>query len=66
MARSITSTGRLHTDIHHSPDDGGWYAQQEQEYCGKLRTRVSKNVWKSHEEAAKAVLYGDVQWEKWY
>jgi hypothetical protein len=55
-------------EICHSPDEGGWYVQQEERWGQRPRLhrfRTSKKIYKTHADAEKAYLYGDVKWTKW-
>ncbi len=61
----IQHSGTRHVEVCYSKDDGGWYVQQNETYRGKHRFRTSKEVYKTHTEAEKAYIYGDVKWTKW-
>lgn len=53
------------TDFVYSPDDGGWYIQQDKRLGGKVLTRKTVGIFQSESKAHKALEYNRVRWTKW-
>lgn len=52
-------------DVCHSPDDGGWYAQEYDFSRKDNSTRTSKKIYPDLHALSKALSNGTHKWDKW-
>ncbi len=52
-------------DLCHSPDDGGWYAQEYDFKRKDNATRTSKKIYPDRAALVRALKSGKHRWQKW-
>lgn len=52
-------------DLCHSPDDGGWYAQEYDFKRKESATRTSSKIYRDRAALIRALQSGKHRWQKW-